>query len=876
MAQIIGNQFGGLIPFFHLDSNGNVTSELIPGGEFRIYNEVIALQEFPDLRYGFKVVYNNVPLVRVDIPNRAIKENEYRVDEKRGFLYFHPSMSGKNVAISDYYGRGGWLMSADRIILMEDGVVDLNKTLENFMKQIRTYEYKGVWASNEKYLSNNQVIYNGSTYLAKGDVPIGTVPTNTTYWRVFGAGLGDSGTYNNTKAYFARDVVEYDNSVYVCIKATNPGTLPTNATYWRRMISVKSIYTEWAALKAEINEDIEDALLATADAVSNATSAAISANQAAGEARQEATAADSAAANARQATTAANEAIVLMENYAFIGAWNGTTQYKKNNTVVQDGTGYIALTDNVNMSPKDSPTQWKIFAQGMSPRGTFVSGTKYYPGDVVANPEKTTAYVCLVVNTNIPLTNPQYFAPIIDVQPIIDAALGGGVVSVNGRWGVVTLDKSDVELSNVDNTADSTKSVLSATKLTTPRTINGIPFDGTQNISIGGGDVLRFVYECTGVDDDLAIETIINNFFNNSDDMSMNLVITGTFVPRVAPPDVGGGLNTCLYANSTNARGAVVNIDWSDCNIDKSKFITMAVNYLVFFMANGNCNINMTGLRLIWASIHSMDGQLLDITGGRVAMINCNISAFKLFDIKNGGKLTFSGGVVSMNWQPGSAGDTVVNWIGCEIPGAGIDGGHGTLNFLRCDISAPIEVTNGGVIHLIGCNLANLDVQNRIIFVDSCTINGTVNARQGAKLYINNSYLWRTLVISNPGAQLYAMVKISGGRIEAPSSVPCVQITGSGYECLDITNCTMRSTNDNAILVSAANADNRINLTNCRVRGKILDINQTASVSTVKWNVVGCDFQTGIKINNVTSLSGTTNAYLYMPAYSNRMSTTIS
>lgn len=44
--------------------------------------------------------------------------------------------------------------------------------------------------------------------------------------------------------------------------------------------------------------------------------------------------------------------------------------------------------------------------------------------------------------------------------------------------------KAQVGLSNVDNTADNAKSVLSASKLTTARTINGVAFDGTANITV--------------------------------------------------------------------------------------------------------------------------------------------------------------------------------------------------------------------------------------------------------------------------------------------------------------------------------------------------------------------------------------------------------
>ena len=60
----------------------------------------------------------------------------------------------------------------------------------------------------------------------------------------------------------------------------------------------------------------------------------------------------------------------------------------------------------------------------------------------------------------------------------------GEVSSVAGKAGVVTLTKSDVGLPNVDDTADSSKSVASATKLTTARLINGIAFDGTGDINL--------------------------------------------------------------------------------------------------------------------------------------------------------------------------------------------------------------------------------------------------------------------------------------------------------------------------------------------------------------------------------------------------------
>ena len=60
----------------------------------------------------------------------------------------------------------------------------------------------------------------------------------------------------------------------------------------------------------------------------------------------------------------------------------------------------------------------------------------------------------------------------------------GAVDSVAGKTGVVTLVKGDVGLGNVDNTADSVKSVASAAVLTTARTINGVSFNGSAAITV--------------------------------------------------------------------------------------------------------------------------------------------------------------------------------------------------------------------------------------------------------------------------------------------------------------------------------------------------------------------------------------------------------
>ena len=69
----------------------------------------------------------------------------------------------------------------------------------------------------------------------------------------------------------------------------------------------------------------------------------------------------------------------------------------------------------------------------------------------------------------------------------------GAVDSVNGKTGVVTLNKADIGLGEVDNTSDASKSVFSATKLSTARSIEitgdvsySVSFDGSSNVTAAG------------------------------------------------------------------------------------------------------------------------------------------------------------------------------------------------------------------------------------------------------------------------------------------------------------------------------------------------------------------------------------------------------
>jgi hypothetical protein len=77
-----------------------------------------------------------------------------------------------------------------------------------------------------------------------------------------------------------------------------------------------------------------------------------------------------------------------------------------------------------------------------------------------------------------------------------------------------SVTKSQVGLGNVDNTSDSAKNVLSATKLTTARTINGTSFNGTANITTANWGTARNIGIVNSDGTGTAVTTSVNGSAN--------------------------------------------------------------------------------------------------------------------------------------------------------------------------------------------------------------------------------------------------------------------------------------------------------------------------------------------------------------------------
>lgn len=123
----------------------------------------------------------------------------------------------------------------------------------NWQNTIDQFSFKGTWSSNTSYLKNNIVSYasGGSTllYIAISDPPVGTTPTNGTYWRVFtiqgqpgaaGTGLSYMGEWSSSVAYAANAAVTYDGALWMSLQPSTNKEPSTNPSDWQLIMNLET------------------------------------------------------------------------------------------------------------------------------------------------------------------------------------------------------------------------------------------------------------------------------------------------------------------------------------------------------------------------------------------------------------------------------------------------------------------------------------------------------------------------------------------------------------------------------------------------------------------------------------------------------------
>ena len=126
--------------------------------------------------------------------------------------------------------------------------------------RVDQFNYVGGYSASKLYAVNNFVTYTVSgvrnVYICVKVPPVGTAPTNTTYWRKLSIrGLqGPSGenlafryAWSSSEIYYPEDVVVYDNVVWGCLVQNSNKTPQSGSTYWRSIYSPQQVVYPFSA-----------------------------------------------------------------------------------------------------------------------------------------------------------------------------------------------------------------------------------------------------------------------------------------------------------------------------------------------------------------------------------------------------------------------------------------------------------------------------------------------------------------------------------------------------------------------------------------------------------------------------------------------------
>lgn len=112
----------------------------------------------------------------------------------------------------------------------------LSNLSANYQISIDELIYMATFNPSTKYEINNFVLYNDEIYFCIVSPPVGTLPTNTTYWLYLGLkgkagdislGITYKGEWINTNSYKAKDMVVFQNNLYVA-RTDNTSQIPNN------------------------------------------------------------------------------------------------------------------------------------------------------------------------------------------------------------------------------------------------------------------------------------------------------------------------------------------------------------------------------------------------------------------------------------------------------------------------------------------------------------------------------------------------------------------------------------------------------------------------------------------------------------------------
>ena len=217
-------------------------------------------------------------------------------------------------------------------------------------------KFTGNYSAVTEYYVNDIVVYGNNIYRSKL-TQSNTLPTVAANWELLTAGNSYKGTYVNATGYFQGDIVSYGGNVYIALGVTT-GNLPTDATKWQVYSSGFSYQGVWSSgTEYKINEIVGyggSLYRSKAD------------NQ-----------------NVNPTVTATWDKVVA--GFKLRGTWATATQYATDEVVTYGGNTYISILPHASTDFNTDLTanKWQKFNSGIRWMGVWNSTTQYYKDDVV-------------------------------------------------------------------------------------------------------------------------------------------------------------------------------------------------------------------------------------------------------------------------------------------------------------------------------------------------------------------------------------------------------------------------------------------------------------------------------------------------------------
>ena len=151
--------------------------------------------------------------------------------------------------------------------LVNQIIDEIKATQRTFKDDVESYIFtivkiKGTFSKSTKYTKYNIVYFENLPYMAiADDIPIGTLPTNLTYWYPLaikgeqgesGLGLTPRGAWNDSTQYYKDDMVAYNNVLWAAL-ANNINYIPNDSSsMWLKLLSFSSEYLTYDNTQSEL------------------------------------------------------------------------------------------------------------------------------------------------------------------------------------------------------------------------------------------------------------------------------------------------------------------------------------------------------------------------------------------------------------------------------------------------------------------------------------------------------------------------------------------------------------------------------------------------------------------------------------------------